>query len=99
MKLRYSPRALGHLHGISAYLRQHSPLAARQVARRIRETINLLAEFPEVGREGALVGTREVVLPYIVVHRIDKGDQDTLTVLGIYHGAQIRRGQHRPLGD
>ena len=63
MKLRYSPRALGHLHGISAYLRQHSPLAARQVARRIRETINLLAEFSELGHEGRLSGTREIVIP------------------------------------
>ena len=34
-------------------------------------------------------------LPYIVVHRIETGDEDTLVILGVYHGAQLRPGQER----
>lgn len=44
---------------------------------------------------GALAGTRELVVPgllYIVVHRID-GHDEAVTVLGVYHGAQVRPGQ------
>jgi hypothetical protein len=32
-------------------------------------------------------------LPYIVVHRIETGDDPAVTILGIYHGAQVRPGQ------
>jgi hypothetical protein len=27
------------------------------------------------------------------IHRIESGDQDSLVILGIYHGAQLRPGQ------
>jgi toxin ParE1/3/4 len=66
---------------------------------RIRESIDLLAKFPKMGHHGSLPGTREMVvpgLPYIVVHRIEVRDMDTLVILGVYHGAQMRPGQeHR----
>ena len=65
---------------------------------RIQETIDLLATFPNMGHSGVLAGTREMAvpgLPYIVVYRID-AREDTLTILGIYHGAQMRPGQAPP---
>lgn len=36
-------------------------------------------------------------LPYIVVYRFDAGS--TLTILGIYHGAQLRPGLEPPSDD
>jgi plasmid stabilization system protein ParE len=95
MKLRYTRRARRHLDGISHYIAERNPTAGRQVGARIHETIVLLGVYPNIGREGALAGTRELVvpgLPYIVVHRIDSGDA-AVTILGIYHGAQVRPGQ------
>lgn len=99
MTLCYTRRVWRHLDGISRYINERNPDAARQVGARIRETIELLAIFPHIGREGALAGTRELVvpgLPYIVVHRIETGEDADVTILGVYHGAQVRPGQARP---
>lgn len=96
MKLRYAPRASLQLRAIAAYLAKHSPSAAGRIGRRIREAAKFLASFPHLGHEGALPGTREFVipgLPYILVHRIEPSDPDTLTILAVYHGAQLRPGQ------
>jgi toxin ParE1/3/4 len=95
MRLRYTRRARRHLDGISKYIADRNPNAARDVGVRIRETIELLNIYPNIGREGTLAGTRELVvpsLPYVVVHRIDTAEA-AVTVLGIYHGAQVRPGQ------
>jgi addiction module RelE/StbE family toxin len=99
VNLRYTLRALRHLDAIASYIGKQNPQAARAIGARIRESIDLLAKFPNMGHQGALPGTREMVvpsLPYIVVHRIETRADDTLVILGIYHGAQLRPGQPRP---
>jgi toxin ParE1/3/4 len=99
VRLRYTPRACRHLDAIAEYIAERNPNASRRVGARIRETIDLLAAFPYMGHVGELPGTREMVvpgLPYIVVYRIEVSDPDTLVILGIYHGAQMRPGQRRP---
>ena len=56
--------------------------------------MQLLCEFPYMGHEGALPGTREMTVPgvpYIIVYRLAPADE-TLTILGIYHSAQRRPG-------
>jgi toxin ParE1/3/4 len=98
MKLRVTPQARRHLAAIAEYLDDRSPATARSVGQRIRETMQLLAKFPMIGHEGALQGTREIVvprLPYIVVHRIEPSGGGTVVILGVYHGAQRRPGQER----
>ena len=98
MKLQVTPQARRHLESIAEYLRERSPRASQRVGRRIRETIALLCDFPLIGHRGALDGTREMIvrgLPYVIVYRIEAADQQTLVILGIYHGAQLRPGQAR----
>src|SRR5215210_1049729 len=98
MRLRVTPQARSHLDSIAEYLAERSPAAARLVGQRFRETIDLLRAFPMIGHEGSLSGTREMVvpgLPYVIVHRLEKGDGGTLIVLGVYHGAQRRPGQEK----
>lgn len=93
MKLRYTQRARRHLDGIAQYITERNPTVARQVGARIAEAVALLGQFSNIGHEGALAGTRELVvpgLPYIVVYRIDR---EAVTILGVYHGAQRRPGQ------
>jgi len=75
-----------------------NPDAARRVGERIREAVSLLGDLRYIGREGMLSGTRELIvpgLPYIVVYRIEPAGPDEITILGVYHGAQLRPGQTR----
>jgi toxin ParE1/3/4 len=96
VRLRYTVRARLHLDAIAEYITERNPDAARRVASRIQEMIDLVASFPMMGRVGVLPGTREMPvpgLPYLIVYRVEKGDPDTLVVVGVYHGAQRRPGQ------
>jgi hypothetical protein len=34
-------------------------------------------------------------LPYVVVYRVDIAEQETVVILGVYHGAQLRPGQEK----
>jgi plasmid stabilization system protein ParE len=98
VKLRVTPQARRHVEAIAEYLTERSPAASRFVGQRIRETMRLLTDFPMIGHEGALRGTREVVvpgLPYIIVHRVEPAD-GAIIILGVYHGARRRPGQEKP---
>ena len=50
MKLRYTERAVADLEAIQAYIAQHNPRASVAVGRRILSAIELLADFPRLGR-------------------------------------------------
>lgn len=63
------------------------------MARRIRASAEVLRDFPLIGHQGVSPATREIVvvgLPYIIVYRIEPGEEDTVAILGIYHGAEDR---------
>jgi toxin ParE1/3/4 len=102
MRLRYTARASRQLRTIADYLAEKSPAADRRATLRIREVAEFLADHPHVGHKGALAGTREFVvpcMPYIIVNRIEPRDPETLTILAVYHGAQLRPGQTPPEDD
>ena len=94
MTLRVAPQARRHLDAIAQYIRERNPAAAARVRAEIRSTLKLLSEFPHAGHVGTAPGTREIVvsqLPYVIVHVVEhNGD---VSVVGIYHGAQLRPGQ------
>jgi plasmid stabilization system protein ParE len=90
MRLRFTPRALRQFTSIAEYIARDDRLAARRVGERIQRSCVLLAQFPDIGREGVRAGTRERSvpgLPYIIVHRVTA---DEIVILGIYHSAQLR---------
>lgn len=43
MRIRYTPRALDDIANILSYLERHSPQGARNVARAVCKTIDLIA--------------------------------------------------------
>ena len=90
MQVRWTTKAWADLDSISSRIAQDNPRAALDVGRTLYEGIMRLADFPNRGRGGRRLGTRELVfapLPYIAVYRIKR---DAVQVLRIWHGAQQR---------
>jgi toxin ParE1/3/4 len=88
MILEWSTFAIADREAIFDYIEADSPQAAIAVDDRIRVSVEGLAQFPEMGREGRVEGTREMVIqrtPYIAAYRI-VGDR--LKILRVLHGAQ-----------
>jgi len=93
VRLRYTAEAREHIAGIYNYIRARNPVAATQVAARIRLATERLAEFPRIGHAGGVAGTHEWVvrgLPYIIVYETGVADPDEVLILGVFHGAQDR---------
>ena len=70
------------------YIAADNPTAAARVDEEIERQTDLLAQFPNMGREGRVNGTRELVInrsPYIVVYRVKK---DRIEIIRLLHGAQ-----------
>jgi toxin ParE1/3/4 len=70
------------------YIAQDNLLAAIKVGDEMERQIEVLLDFPEVGRPGRIDDTRELVitgLPYIVCYAVtDKA----VTILRVLHGRQ-----------
>lgn len=92
MKVVTRDRAARELEAIHAYIARDNPRAADRVIRSLRERIRRMADidFPEMGRQGRLPGTRELVHPpYIIVYYVERAT-NRLTILSVRHGARRR---------
>jgi toxin ParE1/3/4 len=88
LRLEWSACALADRTAIFDYVEADSPQAAIAVDERIREQVEILAQFPQSGRLGRVEGTRELVIgrtPYIVAYRVQGG---TVRILRVLHGAR-----------
>jgi toxin ParE1/3/4 len=86
--LEWSVFALADREAIFDYIQADSPQAAVAVDDRIQICVEGLAQFPNMGRNGRVPGTRELVIsgtPYIAAYRLAG---NTLRILRILHGAQ-----------
>jgi len=73
MKLVFDTKALSDLEAIYDWISSDSPSIAAEVVERMFSSIERLSLFPQMGRVGAVSGTREWVvprLPYIVVYEV-----------------------------
>jgi len=91
MKLRYTERAIADLEAIEAYIAQHNPRASVAVGERIRGAIELLADFPGLGRaRDAEVRVLPLVTnPYVVYYSVD-ASADEVAILHVRHGRRRR---------
>lgn len=90
MIVSLTKRALADLIEIRDYLLPISPRGAESVRRAIVETVDLLGEYPKLGRETDVPRVRMtpvVHYPYVVYYAVL---EDEVIVLHIRHGA---RGQ------
>jgi toxin ParE1/3/4 len=88
MLVRWTLPAVEDLKRITRYIRKDNPSSARYVAKTIFDAGNGLTTFPQRGRNGRIMGTRELVFPgwpFILVYEVRS---QTVDILHIYHGAQ-----------
>jgi toxin ParE1/3/4 len=84
----WSPRAIGHLTDLRAYIARDNPDAAGRVAMALMVAVERLAELPSLGRPGRVSGTRELVVrgtPYVIPYRL-RGAR--LEIIAVFHGRQ-----------
>ncbi|HEX7758991.1 MAG TPA: type II toxin-antitoxin system RelE/ParE family toxin [Caulobacteraceae bacterium] len=88
MKLRWSRHAFDDRIAIFDYIKADSPRAAMAIDERIDARAEGLSDFPESGRPGRAIGTRELVVtgtPYIIIYQLTA---DAVRILRIVHGAR-----------
>jgi toxin ParE1/3/4 len=85
--------ALADREAIFDYIEADSPRAAIAVDERIQTCVEGLVQFPKMGRDGRVPGTRELVIsgtPYIAAYsRVG----NSLRILRKLHGAQDWPGE------
>ncbi len=73
MRVHWLDDARGDLRHIGRYIAMDRPTVAKDVMARIRRAASGLGRNPGLGRSGAVLGTRELVvpgLPYVIVYRV-----------------------------
>ncbi len=88
MKVVWSRRALRHLVHLRQHIQKDSEQNAALVAARILKAVELLQRNPGMGRNGRVVGTRELVVPetpYVIPYRV-RGPR--LELIAVFHGRQ-----------
>ena len=85
---RWTTLAVKDLGSVLEYIAADIAEAAQRVAQAIRTASKRLDQFPQMGRSGAAMGTREFVvpgLPYVLVYR-EQGP--TIQILRLLHTRQ-----------
>lgn len=91
MRVLWLERALTDLRQTVDYLNQDDSSAGYRANRIIRSSVEVLADFPGLGRPGRIPGTRELAIgrtPYVVAYTVDRGI-DAVIVLRVIHGARL----------
>jgi toxin ParE1/3/4 len=87
MRVAWLRQASASLDQHYDYLASKNPRAAKQILMRIVAATRRLGAFPNSGRPGQILGTRELVipgLPFLVVYRVTN---DAVEVLRVFHTA------------
>lgn len=77
MKVRYTRQAVADLLGIADYIRDRNPSAAIDVETAVRSTIDLLADYPKIGRDRPELDARALGVPhypYTAYYRIERDE-------------------------
>ncbi|ASK87948.1 type II toxin-antitoxin system RelE/ParE family toxin [Sphingorhabdus sp. SMR4y] len=87
--IEFSSGAVRDLNDIFDWIAQDSPAVALRILGRLRQNIEILADFPQLGKVGRIENTYELSvtgLPYIVVYRLGVGGKsDNILIDAILH--------------
>ena len=85
MEILWRASALNDLEAIRDFIAQDNQRAAARVPASIQAAVDRLAQYPNLGREGRVEGTRELVIanaPYLVAYRVV---EDEVRILAVIH--------------
>lgn len=88
LKLEWTRPAIADLQAAGDHIAEEAPQAAKRMAERVREAVELLPAQPNMGRPGRIAETRELVVsgtPFIVIYWARKG---VVQILRLLHHAQ-----------
>ncbi len=89
MQIRWTRTAAKDLDKIEEYLTEKNPIAAiEQILTILDQVEELLPTYPEIGRDGRLGDTRELVIvntKFIVMYR---AEEEIIYILRVIHGAR-----------
>ena len=91
MRVEWLAKALKNLEDEASYIALENPKAADEFSEAIFASVDKLAQFPTMGREGRVKNTREWAVPnwsYLIPYQI-RGDR--LQILGVFHTRQQPR--------
>ncbi len=87
MIIKWLEDALYDLQSLRYYISQDNANAANKVVKKILNKVDLLSEQPNIGRQGRVLNTRELIIsdaPYIVPYRVKN---DAIEILRVLHCA------------
>jgi len=87
MKINWLKPARQDLEQINTYIAKESPRVAIKILKKIRHTVELLHDQPNIGRPGRVPHTKELIIsetPFIVPYRVKN---HVLEILRVLHSA------------
>lgn len=88
MRVRWTRLSIEDLDQAYEYISANNVRAARSTIDKIKSAVKALRGHPEIGREGRVEATRELVVPdtpFIVAYRIVR---KRVEILAVIHGAR-----------
>ena len=96
LRLQWSEEALEDIESIANYIEKDSPVYAKAVVSNFFEKVEILKNFPELGRavpETSNEKIREIfVYSYRLIYRLDS---DSLLIIAVVHGKRLLENQNR----
>jgi toxin ParE1/3/4 len=88
MRARWSAAARRQLDRQATYIAADSPDAARLVVSRVRAAVRRLAAYPQQGRPGQVVDTRELVVPRTSLTVAYRVRGQVVEIIAVVHQSQ-----------
>jgi len=88
MQIVWLPKAVENLEEIRSYIAQERPTSAEKVAQKIKQTVSMLEDHPQLGKPSLLDGFRELHvagLPFVIPYKVIG---DKLVIVRVFHNKQ-----------
>ena len=84
MQVKWLKWALRNLEQARNYVFQDNPTAAQELIIKIQNAANQLQNYPFMGKNGRVEGTKELIIsnsPYILIYRVKEESVEVLRIL------------------